>query len=353
MKSSTLEKSLIAQIAPRIRDVAPGVQIRAYHGGKLVCDISVGETHPYYDLASVTKIIFSVQAMILAFEEKKWDLDTKLSAILPWFGSARTRVQDILTHSTGLPWWMPFYKDLDMSRSVPDRWKQLQGMLAVQEIDVKEVSTYSDVGILTLAFVLEELYQKPLNEIWDIIKEKFYNGTTLNFHPGNVPAYRKNLYAPTEECPWRHRVLQGEVHDENAFALGGVSSHAGLFGSIDDLGWYLLNLRSQVQGVARYVIRQKTALLFSQRARSVGKGDWALGYMMPTPGSASCGVHFSLNSIGHTGFTGTSAWYDPKMDLAVALLSNRVAYGRENKAFAPLRAEIHNWIVEGLKKSSY
>ena len=353
MKTSTLEKSLLAQIEPRLRDVTPGVQVRAYQGGKLVCDISAGETYPYYDIASVTKIIFSVQAMILAFEEKKWDLDTKLSTVLPWFSSKRTRIQDLLTHSSGLPWWMPFYKDIDMAKSVPDRWKQLQGMLETQEIDVKEVSTYSDVGILTLGLVLEQLYQKPLTEIWDLIKEKFYSGTTLNFHPGHVAPYRKNLYAPTEEDPWRGRVLQGEVHDENAFALGGVSSHAGLFGSIDDMGWYLLHLRSQIQGVARYIIRQKTAMLFSQRARPVGKGDWALGYMMPSPGSASCGVYFSLNSIGHTGFTGTSVWYDPKMDLAVAILSNRVAYGRENKAFAPLRSDIHNWIVEGLKKSSY
>ena len=90
MKTSTLEKSLTAQIQARLRDVTPGVQVRAYQGGKLVCDISVGETYPYYDLASVTKIIFSVQAMIVAFEEKKWDLDTKLSAVLPWFSSKRT-----------------------------------------------------------------------------------------------------------------------------------------------------------------------------------------------------------------------------------------------------------------------
>ncbi len=353
IRTSTLEKSLAAQIEPRLRDVTPGVQVRAYQGGKLVCDISVGETFPYYDLASVTKIIFSVQAMTVAFEEKKWDLDTKLSSVLPWFPSKKTRVQDLLTHSSGLPWWVPFYKDIKTDASVPERWKQLQSMIIGQEIEIKEVSTYSDVGILTLAFVLEALYQKSLPEIWNETKEKFYSGTTLNFHTNNVAAYRKNLYAPTEECPWRLRVLQGEVHDENAFALGGISSHAGLFGSIDDMGWFLLHLRSQIQGVARSIIRQKTAMLFSQRARPVGKGDWALGYMMPTPGSASCGVYFSLNSIGHTGFTGTSAWYDPKMDLAVAVLSNRVAYGRENKAFGPLRSDIHNWLVEGLKKSSY
>ena len=156
--------------------------------------------------------------MTVAFEEKKWDLDTKLSAVLPWFPSKKTRVQDLLTHSSGLPWWVPFYKDIKTDVSVPERWKQLQSMIIGQEIEIKEVSTYSDVGILTLAFALEALYQKPLPEVWNDTKEKFYSGTTLNFHPGNLAAYRKNLYAPTEECPWRLRVLQGEVHDENAFA---------------------------------------------------------------------------------------------------------------------------------------
>lgn len=353
VKSSVLEKTLIAQIEPRLKEVTPGVQVRAYQGGRLICDLSLGDTYAYYDLASVTKIIFSVTAMMVAFEEKKWDLDTKVSSLLPWYRHEKTRVQDLLTHSSGLPWWVPFYKDIDTTKSIPDRWKQLQAMLEKQEVEVKDVSTYSDVGMLTLAFVLEELYQMPLIDLWQKIKERFYNGTTLNFHPDHQPAYRQNLYAPTEECPWRGRVLQGEVHDENCWSLGGVSSHAGLFGSMDDMGWYLLQMRSQIQGVARYSVKQKTALLFSQRARAVGKGDWALGYMMPTPGSASCGTYFSLTSVGHTGFTGTSAWYDPKADLAIAVLSNRVAYGRENKAFGVLRSDIHNWVVEALRKSSY
>ena len=97
---------------------------------------------------------------------------------------------------------------------------------------------------------------------------------------------------------------------------------------------------------------QKTAQLFSKKAVEEGKGDWALGFMMPTPGQASCGHYFDLSSIGHTGFTGTSTWYDPKMDLAVCILSNRLVYGRENNRFKELRPKIHNWLVEGLRKSA-
>jgi CubicO group peptidase (beta-lactamase class C family) len=185
-----------------------------------------------------------------------------------------------------------------------------------------------------------------------LTKELFFHGTTLDFHLDNKPLFKKEHYAPTEECPWRHRLLQGEVHDENTWSLGGVSSHAGLFGTIEDLGWYVLHIRSQMMGIARYEIRQKTALLFSKRGVDEGKGDWALGFMMPTPGSSSCGQYFDLSSIGHTGFTGTSVWYDPKIDLAVCILSNRLVYGRENTKFKDLRPKIHNWLVEGLRKSA-
>ncbi len=353
MKLGVLEKKLFDQIQPRIRDVTPGVLVRAYQGGKLVVDLAVGETWAYYDLASLTKVIFTVEAMMLAFERGQWSRETRVCDILPWYPHSQIKVADLLTHSSGLPWWKPLYQDLDLSQSVEGRREQLKKLL--QEIPVEETnqSIYSDVGFLLVGFVLEELYQKSLIKIWDEVKELFYDGTTLDFHSGHQPKQNKNLYAPTEECPWRKRLLQGEVHDENAWALGGVSTHAGLFGSIDDAGWALLNFRSQYFGIGRSPIKMRTAKLFAHRARPEGHGDWALGFMMPTPGGASCGVYFSLDSIGHTGFTGSSLWFDPKADLAVAVLSNRVLYGRENQTFKHLRPEIHNWIVEGLRRSSF
>jgi len=353
MKHSILEKNLIEQLRPQIRDVTPGVMIRAYQNGRLICDVAVGDTYAYYDLASVTKIIYTVQAMMLSFEEKKWDLSTSLKSILPWIPNEEVKIYQLLSHSAGYPWWLPFYQKMDMEKSWQQRREVLKHELMNMTTEKNEVSVYSDIDFLILGFVLEEFYQKDLVAIWKDIKSKFYDGTTLEFHPRNQTTHKKSLFAPTEECPWRQRLLIGEVHDENCWSLGGVSTHSGLFGSIDDLGWYVLHLRSQLLGIARYSIRQKTAQLFSRRARPEGFGDWALGYMLPTPGVASCGGYFSLNSIGHTGFTGTSVWYDPKSDLAVAILSNRLVYGRENKSFAKLRPQIHNWIIEGLRKSSF
>lgn len=353
MKLSVLEKILSDQIAARIRDVTPGVMARAYQGGKLVVDIAVGETWPYYDLASLTKIIFTVQTLMLDYEKKRWSLESRVSDFLSWYPHPQVLIRDLLTHSAGYEWWRPFYKDIDYSKDLAARRKQLSGMIAEIPLQKNDLSVYSDLDFFVLGDVLEEMHQKPLWEIWANTKSTFYDGTTLDFHVNNICPHRHSRYAPTEECPWRKRMLQGEVHDENAWALGGISTHAGLFGSIDDLGWYLLNLRSQLFGIGRTPVHMKTAKIFSVRARPEGKGDWALGFMMPTPGMASCGSYFNFNSLGHTGFTGTSLWYDPTADLGIAILSNRVMYGRENKSFQLLRPEIHNWIVEGLRKSSY
>jgi len=352
MRYSVLERTLYKQVENSIRDVTPGVMIRAYQNGRVVCDISVGQTYAYYDLASLTKPIFATQAMMLAFEKGHWNMDSRVQDFLKWFPSEETRVQDLLTHCSGLEWWLPLYQKIDSQLSYEEKREQLRIILSGQKLNPTDRSIYSDIGFMVLGFVLERIYQKPLLDIWIEIREQFCPGTTLEFHPDNKTEHRQSLFAPTEECLWRRRLLQGEVHDENCWTLGGISTHAGLFGSLDDVGWYVLNLRSQLLGIAKYHIRQKTTQLFCRRARPPGCGDWALGYMMPTPGGASCGQYFSLNSIGHTGFTGTSFWYDPHMDLVIVILSNRLVYGRENKCFAKLRPDIHNWIVEGYKKSS-
>lgn len=350
MKYSVLEKNVIKNIEEHIRDTAPGVMVRAYQGGRIICDIAVGNTYAYYDLASLTKIVFTTQAMMYAYELQKWTFQTKVVDVLSWFPHNNVRIIELLTHSSGLPWWIPAYQEL-MKDSADKKREHLKKILTQQEVHKEGKAVYSDVGFWVLGFILEEFFQKPLVEIWEDIKNKFYLGTTLEFHPNNEPKLKTSYYAPTEECPVRKKLIQGEVHDLNCWSMGGVSTHAGLFGSVDDVGWYSLLLRSQLMGIARYSIRQKTAKLFAQRALPEGSGDWAMGFMMPTAGSASCGSYFSLESVGHTGFTGTSMWYDPKMDMSVVILSNRVLYGVDNKAFAELRPKIHNWIVENYRRS--
>ncbi|MFP5520752.1 MAG: serine hydrolase domain-containing protein [Bdellovibrionia bacterium] len=352
MKYTALENNLLSQLAPAIVDVTPGIIVRAYHAGRLICDVNAGHVYPYYDLASLTKIVFTTQAMMQAFEEAKWNLETKVQSLLNWYPHGETKILELLNHTSGLVWWMPFFQEINSELSMLERRAQLKEMLKQAPYNAeRNKAVYSDAGFMILGFLLEEMYQKPLWDVWSDLKNKFYLGTTLDFHLNNQAPFKKALYAPTEECPWRKKLVQGEVHDENTWALGGVSTHAGLFGSVDDLGWYLLNLRSQLHGIARYQIRQKTTQLFVKRSITPSVGDWAIGFMMPTAGQASCGKYMSVESIGHTGFTGTSLWYDPKMDLGIIVLSNRVLYGRENKSFVALRPKIHDWLIEGFRRS--
>ncbi|MEZ0392404.1 MAG: serine hydrolase domain-containing protein [Pseudobdellovibrionaceae bacterium] len=350
MSLSSFEKKLKKQIEAVLAPASPGLQVQVHQTGKKVCDLAVGETYAYYDFASLTKVVFTVQAMMKAYDEGRWNLKSKVKEFCPWFAHDEVTVAQCLTHSTGLTWWMPLYQQLDLSTSSLNRWTEGARILRSLPLQKSEASVYSDLGFILLGHVLESLYALPLIEVWERLKADIYPRSTLEFHRDNQPVHSSRYYAPTERCRWRQKTIQGEVHDDNTWAFGGVSTHAGLFGSIDDLGWFALYLRTQMKGFSKLSIKSKTAQLFASRARPQGKGDWALGYMMPTPGGSSSGNYFSPDSIGHTGFTGTSIWYDPSRDLSVSILSNRVFYGRENKEFASLRPQIHNWIIEGLKR---
>ena len=349
MKYSSKETKLIEKIKQAIPDVTPGVTARAYHVGRLVCDISVGQTYPYYDLASLTKVIFTQQAMMEAYDAGKWNFETKVKDVLPDF-KHDTLITELLTHTSGLEWWVPYYKAIKLDLPWPEKRSWVYFQINNSTLNKTGKSVYSDLGFILLGYVLEKLYEKNILEVWTDLKARYYPTTTLDFHVENKTELPKEYFAPTEDCPWRKRILRAEVHDENAWSFGGISTHSGLFGSIEDVSAFGLNVRSQLQGIARYNIRQKTAQLFAQRAVPVDVGDWAMGYMMPSIQGASCGPHFSVLSIGHTGFTGTSFWYDPRNDLLVLVLSNRVHYGRENKGYLTLRPQIHTWIYESLKR---
>ena len=358
MRYNSLEKALVSKLNTAIVDVTPGVCVRAYHVGRLICDVQVGLTYPMYDLASLTKIIFTQQAMMKAYDEGLWNFKTLISEVLPDHILGEQTIRSLLTHTSGYDWWSPFYKDIKLDDTFENKRKWLYQSLQKKEFVLKNPKSadvikalYSDLGFLTLGFILEVFYKKNLLQVWDDLKSQFYPTTTLDFNVDNKPRLALNRYAPTEECPFRKKLMVGEVHDENTWALGGVSNHAGLFGSVDDVTTFGLNLRSQLNGIARYQIKQKTAQAFAERAIDESVGDWATGYMMPTLGSASCGPHFSIHSVGHTGFTGTSLWYDPRQDLLAVVLSNRVNYGRDNKRFVALRPQIHSWLFEAVKRN--
>ena len=152
----------------------------------------------------------------------------------------------------------------------------------------------------------------------------------------------------TEDCPWRERVIRGEVHDENAFALGGYSGHAGLFGTVDDVYHIVNMLRGHYRGGRRDFFRPETVRDFFRRQDLVPGCTWALGWDTPSEESSSAGNYFSRNSVGHLGFTGTSVWMDLDKDVIVILLTNRIHPTRNNERIKAFRPKLHDTVMEEL-----
>lgn len=313
----------------------PGLQIAVVYRGRRKARLALGKTYPYYDLASLTKIIFTVPALIQLFEARKLHLEDNASKFLSWWPHRGPTIRELLTHSGGLKNWAPFYDQLKGRPS--QRYDELKSLITKIPKGRKGKALYSDLDFLLLGFILEEVTGKKWIDLWREQQKRLKLHQT-HFHPKNKPVFARNLYAPTEG-------RQGEVHDDNTRALGGVAPHAGLFAPLEDVVRYGMLLREgYFSGSA--LGSKKAVRTFTRRSLPVGKGDWALGFMMPSRGKASSGSHFSLKSFGHLGFTGTSLWFDPVRDLLVVILSNRVHPTRDNPRFATLRPRLHDWICE-------
>ncbi len=347
---NSIEKKFLnfAQNIPA--DVTPGFALQVFERGQKRLDVEWGKTWRYYDLASLTKIFFTVPWMMKLAESSMVELHRPLLQYLPWATPQWGRVQDVLAHNAGNDWWQPFYKSLSIKSDVEYRKNQLKELLRSSEPKTRpEQSVYSDIDFFLLGFLLESVCETSWNQLWNVLSEQALQSSEMFFHESHRPRFNKNLYAPTEKDAWRGHLLQGEVHDENAWALGGVAPHAGLFGSVDAVSQWGLWLRQVLLNEDKW-LSARTLKKFSQRAMSPSRGDWGLGFMLPTKGSASCGKYFSLSTIGHTGFTGTSFWFDMDKDIFVVLLSNRVHPTRKNEAFKKWRPQIHDCVMQILSE---
>lgn len=374
----SLNKKFQASIGDSWKSATPGICVQAYHQGKKVLDVGFGETYKYYDFASLTKILFTVSAFMFEYDKRSYRLTDPISKFVSWYPEESPwRIKDLLSHSAGLTWWYPFYQklhrqkkskiDSNQSRKVSreispeDFWREFEGILrrkilldyrkspSIYNLKNPPSAVYSDLDFFLLGCVLESVTGSTLYEIWSQIRTQMGLKNT-DFHRGNLALHNLKQYAPTEnDRKWRHKILRGEVHDQNAWALGGVAPQAGLFGTISDLSLWGLHLRKAINGEssAKFASAQ-TVKKFTTRAISRKQGDWALGFMMPSRQSSSAGSIFSPRSVGHTGFTGTSLWFDPVRDLLVTILSNRIHPTVDNIEIRSLRPKIHDWIAEEL-----
>jgi beta-glucosidase-like glycosyl hydrolase/CubicO group peptidase (beta-lactamase class C family) len=299
-------------------------------------------TDTIYDLASLTKVVVTTTAAMILVDEGRLDLEAPVSAFVPGFrGGAKDRVTPwhLLTHSSGLPGVAPIFKEGLQGRSA--YLARILGMDLLYEPGSKTV--YSDPGPILLGEILERVAGEPLEAF---ARRRIFEPLGMKDTLYRPPLELLARVAPTEQDPWRGRLVRGEVHDENAFALGGVAPHAGLFGTAPDLARFAQMLLNGGRYDHKRIVSRETVERFTRRA-GVPESSRALGWDTPSEGS-SAGRLLSPRSFGHTGFTGTSMWMDPDRNLFVILLTNRVHPTRENTAIFQARRAVADAVVSGL-----
>jgi len=320
-----------------------------------------------FDLASLTKPLATTIAVMLMVQEGKIRLDDRVSRFFHNFGvHGKTHItfRHLLNHSSGLPAWQPYYKEIIQTERKGGRINFIASPAAksyvYQAIHRAHLDAppgtraiYSDLGFMLLGEAIEEISGMSLDRF---CQQRIYRPLGLRA-TGFVDLWRlrarklepiPEMIAPTERCPWRKKVLCGEVHDDNAYAMGGVAGHAGLFGSVADIDVLLCRLRECYTGASNW-IQPSIVREFWTRDASVADSTWALGWDTPSPRDSTAGTLFNRHAVGHLGFTGTSMWLDLDRPLHIILLSNRVHPDRDHDAIREFRPLIHDTVMRALQ----
>ena len=305
-----------------------------------------------YDLASLTKVIGLTTAVMILVDSGKIDLDAPVQRYVPAFqgaGKERVTIRHLLTHSSGMPAWRPLYAETatrEQALALVDTTPLLR--------QPGDTFVYSDLGAIVLTQAVEAITGQRVN---DFLQARVFGPLEMESTRFLPPEDWRDHIAPTEnDTTFRHRWLRGEVHDENAGRLGGVSGHAGLFSSGPDLtrfAAWLLELRRGAlsagwqPGVNAPAISAKTVRAFTTRQNIPAGSSRALGWDTPSENS-SAGTKMGPNAFGHTGFTGTSIWFDPDKNVFIILLTNRVNPTRANTKILQVRRRVADLVNDAL-----
>ncbi len=373
MNFDAVEREMHAAVG---RGVFPGVVVLVNWRGQVVFHRASGhrslepERTPMrddtiFDLASLTKPLATAIAMMVMVKERKIGLDDRVSRFFHNFGvHGKTHVtfRHLLAHTSGLPAWRPYCKDIiRIEKEGRINFTASHGARefvyeAIQREKPEAApgarTVYSDLGFMLLGAAIEEVSGMSLDRY---CHEKIYKPLglrTTSFIDLSLLRTRRlepiaEMIAPTERCPWRKRILCGEVHDDNAYAMGGVAGHAGLFSSAVEVDRIATLLRECYEGQSVFlpaaIVRE-----FWRRDDTVGSSTWALGWDTPSPRDSTAGTELSRHAVGHVGFTGTSIWVDLERELHVIVLSNRVHPSRDNDKIREFRPLIHDLIVRAV-----
>lgn len=352
--------------------VFPGAVLAVRHGGATIDVVTAGrlstdeaaravQASTVYDLASLTKPLSTVTALVLLMQMGRCQLHDRVESILPELADSPiggASLWHLLTHSSGLPGWRGYYERVSPDATVPateeDRRRAREALVEmirdealIYERGVR--SLYSDLGFMILGGIVERCSGMPLHQFFRDRIAPLAGTSPIGFVPtewaDHFLLHARRLggdVAPTEHDDWRGRLLCGEVHDENAASLGGVAGHAGLFGTAEAV---LAVTAAWLQAYHRRPSVLDAVLVkeFTRRQAVVSGSSWALGWDTPSPPS-SAGRFLSEVSFGHLGYTGTSVWIDPIHELEIVLLSNRVHPTRKNERIKVFRPMIHELV---------
>jgi beta-N-acetylhexosaminidase len=306
-----------------------------------------------FDLASVSKVVGTTTGAMILLQEGRLSLDSTVVSYLPWWSRGdprkdRVTVRQLLLHRSGLTPFRRWFFDHEGIQEYKDAVAD-----EPLEVDPGTRTAYSDIGIMTLAWIMEDVTGQSLD---DFLEERVWQPLGMLETRYRPSAALKPRIAATElDTLWRHEMVWGRVHDENADAMGGVAGHAGLFSDAVDLSVFarmMLNrgtappcIPGDVPGEPCPVARPNPVALLSPDVlagftrRFDETSSRGLGWDTPSE-SSSAGDYLTTRAFGHTGYTGTSIWMDPALDLWVILLTNRVHPSRENQKHVPLRRAV-------------
>jgi CubicO group peptidase (beta-lactamase class C family) len=306
-----------------------------------------------FDLASLTKPVATTTAVMILVDRSEIKLGDPVNRWIPEFsgrGKDGVTIRHLLNHSSGLRAWEPLYKEViaarrrrpgfigspDAKRLVLDRVHRNR---LVYSPGAK--SLYSDLGFILLGELIENVIGQPLDRF---CRKEIFRPLEMRrtFYIKTGPKHR-GRFASTERSEWRKKIVTAQVHDDNAYVMGGVSGHAGLFGTAMDLNRFAKMMLGSLRGQDT-LVSPKIIEAFVSPQTTPGS-SWALGWDTPSDPSSS-GRFFSPRSFGHLGYTGTSLWIDPEQDLVVVLLTNRVHPTSRNIKIRKFRPMIHDLVYQ-------
>jgi CubicO group peptidase (beta-lactamase class C family) len=303
-----------------------------------------------FDLASLTKPLATTLAIMILIQQHKLDLEQDIGSVLPQFDKtekSNIKISHLLYHNSGLPDYRPYYRKL---RKLPidTRIFVLRDLLVKEPLlhPIGQKVLYSDIGFMILRWVVESVSGSRLDQF---VYEKIYRPLKIeNLFFIDLDSERRNgKFAATELCPWRNILLEGAVHDDNAYVMGGIEGHAGLFGTANDVNILLSELLAAFNNRSLIHVFQKDLVnKFFERQEDSGR---ALGFDTPSLFDSNCGNYFSKKSIGHLGFTGTSFWVDLERSVIVLLLTNRIHPSRDNLKIKVFRSKLHDTVLKNIQ----